>query len=141
MEHALAEKTSKYERHYRICDYYRYVRNDSIHHDDKISVQLKAAYSVAKKIKEERLSAPNQLEKLQFDDQVLFARSARELIKAIYYESQYDWKAIVSAHKDDIKELIKSYSGNDSKERRIKNYLNCFYPIPAEGIANLMEMI
>ena len=139
MQNVFKEKLHKYEKQYRICDYYRYVRNKSIHSDDNLSVQYKAAYSAISPTHEGRLSAPNLIENLQFDDQVLYARTARELIKAIYSETQYSWKEIIEEHKAKITFLIKPYA--DRRKQRIENYLKSFYPIPPQGINELENLI
>lgn len=139
IQNVFKEKLRKYEKQYRICNYYRYVRNESIHSDDNLSVQYKDAYSAISPTHEERLSAPNLIENLQFDDQVLYARTARELIKAIYSETQYSWKEIIEEHKAKITFLIKPYA--DRRKQRIENYLKSFYPIPPQGIDELENLI
>lgn len=130
---------SMYNQQYRICDYYRIVRNDIIHSlKDRQSTKNAFAAIPCKQI--DRLSAPNEMEDLCFDDQVLFARSAQELLKAIYFETEYDWKQIFQVRKADIKKLINkyidickwnNYTDNEKAKimNRVVNYLQEDYPV------------
>lgn len=142
MTKAFANKSSDYDEQYRICNYYRLVRNDSVHHDEKTSAKLKMAFSQISRYSYEKLHAPNSIEALSFDDQVLFSRSAKQLLGAIYFQSQYDWSVIISKHKSDIEPIISSCKHDTSKaKQKIENYLRRAYPIPPQGIDGIADML
>ena len=142
MEKALGKRAAEYDDQYRICDYYRLLRNDIIHHDEKIGVALKAAYSAVVRIKQDKLHAPNPVDAICFDDQVLFARNARQLLEAIYLLGQYDWNTIIQEHKKEIESVISSNKHDEVKaKRKIENYLKRMYPVPIDGIEGTLDIL
>lgn len=67
---------------YRICDYYRLVRNSTVHNSEKKIQKLKSEYmkiSLIQGIKKfySSLNAPNQFENITFDDFILYSRAAK----------------------------------------------------------------
>ena len=118
------------------------LRNEIVHHDEKESASLKAAFSQLSKTGEEKLKAPNPIRSLCFDDQVLFARSARKLMEAIYFKSSYDWRTIVLEHKNDIDSIIGSSKHDCEKtKRRVVNYLRRIYPVPPDGPDGIEDIV
>ena len=142
MKIALGDRSKEYTEYYRICNYYRLLRNEITHYDGKKEASLKAAFSLIQKTGEQKLQAPNPLESICFDDQVLFARSARKLLEAIYFQSRYDWNAIVLKHKEDIGSIIASSKHDPEKtKRKVENYLKRLYPVPPVGIEDIVSLL
>ena len=71
-----------------ICEYYRLVRNCIVHSGESSST-LKSKRALIKTTDNPRLNAPNGLDSLTFDDQVLFSRAAYNVAKYIFNNSQY----------------------------------------------------
>lgn len=141
MEHSLADHTKEYEEQYRICDYYRLLRNEIIHYDEKNSPALKAAYSLVQNVSQDKLHAPNSITSICFDDQVLFARSAKQLVEAIYSKSNYNWEVILAEHKDELTSIVGSCKHDQIKsKKKIENYLRRLYPIPSGGIEVALKL-
>lgn len=131
---SLLKKTENDKILINICNYYRLLRNAIIHKGED-SNELRIAYSNAKKAKTGKLKAINKIEDVCFDDQVLFARSARSLLERIYTQSNYDWKKIIDHEQQKIKEIELRYQ-NDKEQQMVhtNNYLKRFYPVPKSGV-------
>lgn len=139
MRHSIPVQTDRDKELYYICDYYRLLRNVIIH-KGKITTDYKAAYSKVKNMDTGRLNALNGLEKICFDDQVLFSRAAHDLLERIFKDSKYDWDLILKSEEERIKEFTKSYDNNpDRINKHINNYLRRYYPIPEDGISFTIE--
>ena len=113
-----------------ICEYYRLIRN-SIVHNGVSSAILKNKCALIKTIDTPRLNAPNGLDSLTFDDQVLFSRAASNVAKYIFNKSQYDINTIIEAHRESLLGLIKPFQEPSSHSRaakKIKYFISLFYP-------------
>ena len=113
-----------------ICEYYRLIRN-SIVHNGVSSATLKNRCALIKTIDTPRLIAPNGLDSLTFDDQVLFSRAAYNVAKYIFNKSQYDINTIVEAHKENLIEVIKHFKEPASRSRaakKMKHFIGLLYP-------------
>ena len=84
-----------------ICEYYRLVRNCIVHSGESSST-LKSKRALIKTTDNPRLNAPNGLDSLTFDDQVLFSRAAYNVAKYIFNNSQYDVNAIIEANRESL---------------------------------------
>ena len=143
MQHTLGTQSSSetYDVLYKICDYYRFARNEIIHSGQAQS-GLRTAFSALSDFRDAKLHAPNSIDSICFDDQVLYARSARALLEAIYFNSQYDWQVIINHDKTEIKRITSRCSHEaDKSTKKVYSYLRQTYPIPKEGIPNLIELI
>lgn len=93
--------------YYHICNYYRLARNHSVHGGNQ-SAEYKNAWALVKNSNRNflksglcnRLNAPNPIEKVTFDDQVLFSRVARLLAERIYKDSRYNWTKILTSNRE-----------------------------------------
>lgn len=113
-----------------ICEYYRLIRN-SIVHDGEFSAKLKNKRALIKTTDNQRLSAPNGLESLSFDDQVLFSRAAYNVVKYIFTNSQYDINTIAEAYREHLIDMIKPFQEPGSQlraARKIKHFIGLSYP-------------
>lgn len=102
-----------------ICEYYRLIRN-CIVHNGAAPAALKNKYALIKTTDNSRLNAPNGLDSLTFDDQVLFSRAAYNVAKYIFNNSQYDINAIIEANRESLIDLIKPFQDPGAHSREIK---------------------
>lgn len=78
-----------------------------------------------------RLNAPNGLDSLTFDDQVLFSRAAYNVAKYIFNNSQYDVNAIIEANREILNDLIMPFQEPGSRSRatkKVKYFIGLSYP-------------
>lgn len=68
LDKALGDCNIEYKNLYRACDYYRLLRNDIIHRDDKTGTALKNAYALIRNNRPEKIHAPNFADAVCFDD-------------------------------------------------------------------------
>lgn len=135
------------QTYYDVCNYYRLVRNEIVH-DGSQSTDYRTARrkvgdlssGLLQSSMNARLSAPNGVDELNFDDQVLFSRAAKELCERIYKDSQYDWEQILEYNRDTIRRMICKVL--DCEERRnamIVSFLSGMYP--AQGSEKLIDFL
>ena len=103
-----------------ICKYYRLIRNHIVHNNREPSAALKTKFSSIKATDNPRLNAPNGLDSLTFDDQVLFSRATYNVAKYIFNNSHYDINAIIQANRESWIKLIKPFQKPGSHSRAIK---------------------
>ena len=115
---------------YLFCDYYRLVRNRIVHNGASDS-ELKQRFSSIVKLQDTRLNAPNRINVLTFDDQVLLSRSAFNLVDYLYYSAIYDISTIIKAHSNELYKLIKVFQGDNDNikaQKKMKKMLEAYYP-------------
>ena len=113
-----------------ICEYYRLIRN-CIVHNGASTATLKNKYALIKTTDNSRLNAPNGLDSLTFDDQVLFSRAAYNVAKYIFNNSQYDINAIIEANRESLIDLIKPFQDPGAHSRatkKVKYFIGLLYP-------------
>lgn len=113
-----------------ICEYYRLVRNCIVHSGESSST-LKSKRALIKTTDNPRLNAPNGLDSLTFDDQVLFSRAAYNVAKYIFNNSQYDVNAIIEANREILNDLIMPFQEPGSRSRatkKVKYFIGLSYP-------------
>ena len=113
-----------------ICEYYRLIRNCIVHNGES-SATLKNKRALIKTTGNSRLNAPNGLDSLTFDDQVLFSRAAYNVAKYIFNNSQYDINAIIKANRESLIDLIKPFQEPGSHSRatkKLKYLIGLSYP-------------
>lgn len=122
--------------YYYICNYYRLTRNHSVHSGDQ-SAEYKNARALVGNLNRallksgmcDRLDAPNSIEHLTFDDQVLFSRTARILAERIYKDGKYNWNKILRANRESIISVAGTVSDDVRKRNtKIVNFLAQTYP-------------
>ena len=134
MKNALPEQNAQDKEWYDICNYYRLVRNMVIH-KGKTTDEYRTAFTRIQKFSFEKLDAINDLEHLCFDDQVVFARTARKLLERIYRDGIIDWQTILSYELEAIDRIKQRYHKDHCKQmEHIENYLKRFYPLPESGL-------
>lgn len=133
--------------YYHICNYYRLTRNNGVHISDQ-SAEYKNARALVENLDKallksgmgDRLDAPNSIESLTFDDQVLFSRAARALAERIFKDSTYDWNEILEKNRSLLKEMTHTVCDNIPKRnKKIINYLAQTYP--AKNQPELVESL
>ena len=113
-----------------VCEYYRLIRNHIVHNGESSST-IKNKRALIKTEDNSRLNAPNDLDSLTFDDQVLFSRAAYNVAKYIFNNSQYDISAIIEANKESFIDLIKPFQEPRSHSRatkKVKHFIGLSYP-------------
>lgn len=113
-----------------ICEYYRSIRN-TIVHNGTYSAELKSKRALIKTIDNTKLNAPNSLNSLTFDDQVLFSRAVYNVGKYIFNNSQYDINTIIETNRESLIKLIKPFREPRARSRAIKKvkyFIGLSYP-------------
>ena len=113
-----------------VCEYYRLIRNHIVHNGES-SATIKNKRALIKTEDNSRLNAPNDLDSLTFDDQVLFSRAAYNVAKYIFNNSQYDIKAIIEANRESLIDLIKPFQDPGAHSRatkKVKYFIGLLYP-------------
>jgi len=113
-----------------ICEYYRLIRNCIVHNGEP-SAELKNKFALIKTADNPRLNAPNRLDALTFDDQVLFSRAAYNVAKHIFNNSQYDINTIIETYKESLLDLIKPFQepgSNSRAAKKLKHFICLSYP-------------
>lgn len=113
-----------------ICEYYRLIRNCIVHNGEP-SAELKNKFVLIKTADNPRLNAPNRLDALTFDDQVLFSRAAYNVAKHIFNNSQYDINTIIETYKESLLDLIKPFQepgSNSRAAKKLKHFICLSYP-------------
>ncbi len=97
------EKLSKdYQALFDLCEYYRLIRNTAVHDLCDVESHEKEykklqGYNFKKDTKFAKLIAPNEYEKISFDDFVMFSRSCVELATYLFNLISYDYIKIINA--------------------------------------------
>lgn len=133
---------------YELCEYYRLIRNTSVHdlcdidsHEKEYSKLQKHNFKTEAKFS--RLVAPNKYEKISFDDFVMFSRSCVELATYIFEKMSYDYEKIVLDIPDKQVSKWRKY-GKKRQEQAIYSYMNTVYNVSedfVEQIPNLLGLI
>lgn len=113
-----------------VCEYYRLIRNHIVHNGES-SATIKNKRALIKTEDNSRLNAPNDLDSLTFDDQVLFSRAAYNVAKYIFNNSQYDINAIIEANRESLIDLIKPFQDPGAHSRatkKVKYFIGLLYP-------------
>lgn len=119
-----------------LCEYYRLIRNTAVHDlcDDKSRKRGKREYEKLKKYdfkteaKFENLLAPNEYEKISFDDFVMFSCSCVEVATYLFNEIAYDYSKIVKAIPACQLHTFRRYR-DDRLEQAIFSYINTCYKV------------
>lgn len=112
-----------------ICEYYRLIWNCIVHNGES-SAALKNKCTLIKTADNPRLNAPNGLDSLTFDDQVLFSRAAYNVAKFIFSNSQHDINTIIETHRENLIDLIKPFQEPSSHLRaakKVKHFIGLLY--------------
>lgn len=113
-----------------VCEYYRLIRNHIVHNGES-SATIKNKRALIKTEDNSRLNAPNDLDSLTFDDQVLFSRATYNVARYIFNNSQYDINAIIEANRESLIDLIKPFQDPGAHSRatkKVKYFIGLLYP-------------
>lgn len=107
---------------YMLCNYYRGVRNISVHSLDmkKQGITVADLNPYYEKIidKLSKLDAPNDIDKLNFDDFIMYTRAAKELARIMFDNLEYDLNKIVDSFES------KKYNGFKNNKVRLRKSIN-----------------
>lgn len=136
VRHCFASPTEDVKRLKYICEYYRLVRNHSVHSgggENAINIAFSKIKSLDGPLLDsgmsDRLQAPNTFYEISFDDQVLFSRAASRLCGLIYRESCYDWDAVLSYHGKEIRRTFSAIWDSPKRASRIVTFVSRMYPV------------
>ena len=124
-----------------LCEYYRLIRNTQAHNSDdkekleKTYIELKNQIKRGPSSVNLKLDAPNSLEKLGFDDFILFSRAVKKLSRNLFCEIDFDENKVaelysieklkkVKTNKERVCQIIRSdlrmqYYLSEKKEKQI----------------------
>lgn len=133
---------------YELCEYYRLIRNTSVHDLCEIDSHEKEYHKLKKynfktEVKFSKLVAPNKYEDISFDDFVMFSRSCVELATYIFEKITYDYTKIVLDIPDKQVSKWRKFS-KKRQEKALCSYIKTLYKVDKEfeeQIPNLLSMI
>ena len=129
--------------YYLICDYYRLVRNYIAHVDNKRKIEN--MYETVKVRQKEivdrfpKLSAPNCVEQVRFDDFILYSRAAKKLAEILLNKVQYDLDKVAKAI--DLKKYTKYANTSERYRNAIKYELQLRFPIKDENLELIVDKL
>ena len=131
-----------------LCEYYRLVRNSAVHDlcdvNDHVKEYKKLQnYNFKVETKFVKLVAPNEYDRIIFDDFVMFARSSVELATYLFENIPYDYEKIILSAPDSLKSVWKRYT-RERCENAIKAYINTLFIVDNsldEQMPHLIDMV
>lgn len=132
---------------YDLCEYYRLVRNSSVHdlHDvnePPVAFSKLKKYDFNQETKFKKLSAPNYYSDISFDDFIMFARSAQELAEYLYKNLSYDYEKIILDVPTTQKIKFRKHNNDEERcKKAIKKYVDTFYVIDESFDAELPRLV
>lgn len=133
---------------YELCEYYRLVRNTSVHdlcevdsHEKVYRKLLKYNFKTVSKFS--KLAAPNKYEDISFDDFVMFSRTCVEIATYIFEKMPYDYEKIVLDIPNKQLNKWRKFSQN-RQEKAIFSYIKTLYKVDTdfeEQIPKLLNVI
>lgn len=130
---------------YDLCEYYRLVRNTSVH--DLCDVNFhKQEYRKLKKYKFKteakflKLTAPNKYDEISFDDFIMFSRFCVELATYIFENVSYDYRKIILDIPDKQVKKWRRYS-KERQEQAVYSYVKTLYKVDEEFAIQIPDLI
>ena len=130
---------------YELCEYYRLIRNTSVHDLCEIDSHEKEyrklqKYNFKTEAKFSKLVAPNKYEEISFDDFVMFSRSCVELATYIFEKMAYDYTKIALDIPDKQISKWRKYSKN-RQEKALCLYIKTLYKVDEEFIEQIPKLL
>lgn len=130
---------------YELCEYYRLIRNTSVHDLCEVDSHEKEyrklqKYNFKTEAKFSKLVAPNKYEEISFDDFVMFSRSCVELATYIFEKMAYDYTKIALDIPDKQISKWRKYSKN-RQEKALCSYIKTLYKVDEEFIEQIPKLI
>ena len=128
-----------------LCEYYRLIRNAQAHDSDekakleKTYIELKNQIERVPSAVNHKLDAPNSLEKLGFDDFILFSRAVKELARNLFYEMDYDEYKVAESYS--IKKLKKVKTNKERVCQIIRSDLRMQYYLSEKKEKQIVDII
>lgn len=128
-----------------LCEYYRLIRNTAVHdlcdvksHEKEYKKLQK--YNFKKETKFANLIAPNEYEKISFDDFVMFSRSCVEFATYLFNLVSYDYKKIINEIPQSQIARWKKYKP-ERCEKAIFAYINTLFRIDKDLESQLSYLV
>ncbi len=130
---------------YELCEYYRLIRNTSVHDLCEVDSHEKEyrklqKYNFKTEAKFSKLVAPNKYEEISFDDFVMFSRSCVELATYIFEKMAYDYTKIALDIPDKQISKWRKYSKN-RQEKALCSYIKTLYKVDEEFIEQIPKLL
>ena len=130
---------------YELCEYYRLIRNTSVHDLCEVDSHEKEyrklqKYNFKTEAKFSKLVAPNKYEEISFDDFVMFSRSCVELAIYIFEKMAYDYTKIALDIPDKQISKWRKYSKN-RQEKALCSYIKTLYKVDEEFIEQIPKLL
>ena len=130
---------------YELCEYYRLIRNTSVHDLCDIDSHEKEyaklqRYNFKKETKFSKLVGPNKYEKISFDDFVMFSRSCVELATFIFGKVSYDYAKIALDIPDKQVRKWKKYS-KKRQEKALCSYIRTLYKVDNDFFNQIPDLL
>ena len=123
---------------YNIINYYRLVRNNFAHSSNKNLDKYKNKI-ITNNTEYNSLSAPNEFDKMIFDDFILFTRAIKKFAYLINKYCKLTDEQIITAIKKNYKPKLNKFNNNDArKENLIKQLLIIDYNITDTTLVELI---
>ena len=130
---------------YELCEYYRLIRNTTVHDLCDVKSHEKEyrklqSYNYKKDTKFSKLIAPNEYEKISFDDFVMFSRSCVELATYLYNLVSYDYIKIINEIPQSQISRWKKYKPERCK-KAILAYINTLFRIDKDLESQISQLV
>lgn len=136
---------------YRVCDYYRLIRNKIVHcENDKDKGRINEDLTYLKKYSKyftstksgNVLSLPNSINKLTFNDYITYQRCSIDLAIHIYDNLPFSLENIFNSYESDLVRIIKKYhQSKETMNREAYNFLSRIYPKKLFSTKHFYEML
>lgn len=130
---------------YELCEYYRLIRNTTVHDLCDVKSHEKEyrklqSYNYKKDTKFSKLIAPNEYEKISFDDFVMFSRSCVELATYLFNSVSYDYIKIINEIPQSQISRWKKYKPARCK-KAILAYINTLFRIDKDLESQILQLV
>lgn len=130
---------------YELCEYYRLIRNTTVHDLCDVKSHEKEyrklqSYNYKKDTKFSKLIAPNEYEKISFDDFVMFSRSCVELATYLFNSVSYDYIKIINEIPQSQISRWKKYKPARCK-KAILAYINTLFRIDKDLESQISQLV
>ncbi len=128
-----------------LCEYYRLIRNNQAHDAKEIEDLDKELVALKEQINKvpssvcQKLNAPNSIDRIEFDDFILFSRAVKRLARNLFYGINFDIQKTAALFQ--VKKLKKNIKNVARVRQIIKSELKMQFYLPEEKENQIIDMI
>lgn len=126
-----------------ICDYYRLIRNYYAHKENISDIEnaYKRLVEHVEDVKEifGNLNVPNSLDKISFDDFILYSRAVKKLAKI--FSSSITFSASKIAENYQISKIARCVNSTEKMEKKIAFDLSMNFPLEKNQVDEITQII